>query len=356
MILSALFVLPSAAPAYHAALSAYRRGAAFLAAACALTPVAGAGCETSAECGADLNLFFVPLIVTSLSIDRQASASAVNPAAAVSADVPAAPPPGPIIIRPPPRTTAARAGAGRPARLIGITQQLVAGPLPAGGFVDLIIHDDVVQTDDTAPAHPAMTHPAMTHPAMADVPPLAPLPDDHRDNLGGSHGGDYGHDYEGGTVWQMDHQVMLPLHAVWPGGTLRQQVGMSLTCGACGRQGGIAQFSGTARFTLDYQEIAQGSIEDIALTSPGGAKARGALSFWAPQPTPHLVQDPEAALWIEIDGLPAELHGHFAAWLGADGRAHGLFAMVPTDIGAGIGAVAGQFNGAGCETPCGVEN
>ena len=38
----------------------------------------------------------------------------------------------------------------------------------------------------------------------------------------------------GGETWRMEHELLIPAHAGWPLGTIRQNLAMRLVCGACG--------------------------------------------------------------------------------------------------------------------------
>ena len=215
-----------------------------------------------------------------------------------------------------------------PSRQLRITQRLVSGPVTEGGFADLLAHSDPEQSLKTGGVLPT-----------AGIMPV-PLRQQG----------------ETGRTWRMEHLVILPLHATWPIGTVRQPVTMQMSCGACGRQGGIRHFSGSATFTMQYDGFAEGRIEDISLTSADGAKAHGHLSFWEDEPAPHLVSDQDVEFFLEIDGKSGVLAGSLATWLTEHKRVGGAFSAIPMDDASGFGGITGQFRGDGCTPPCGVEN
>lgn len=283
------------------------------------------GCTGAGDCGSTINPFFVSLIASSLTAADRASGGAA--AALPGGGPPSRLPTEPVVIKPPPRP-AGQPNPVKPGRRLSVIQRLVAGPVLDNGIAHQVIHDDAARTDE-----PDNTAP----PPDLTVPPVSPEDGD-------------------GLVWQMTHLVLLPHHAVWPLGTVRQPVEMKMTCGACGRQGDVAHFSGSAQFTLFHDIVAEGRIEAIALVSADGLTANGDLSFQTADPLPHLVYDPETSAFLEIGGRQGELTGSLAAWFDGHSRVRGLFSAIPVDEASGFGAIVGQFNGAACAPPCGVEN
>lgn len=59
---------------------------------------------------------------------------------------------------------------------------------------------------------------------------------------------------------------------------------------------------------------------------------------------------------LRIDGRKGDLGGSLATWFIADKRVAGIFTATQISDTAGFGAIAGQFRGAPCAPPCGVEN
>ena len=297
-----------------------------LAMAGAFACVPASACDGDAACG-DINGFFMPLIANSLVDNPRRAAAAPVPSVTPDSILPAKP----VVIRPPPRRGPNKPARPVPARRISLTQQLTTGRIAAGGSTFLAVDDDQVHIPATAADGASRATPD------AALSPLRPV--------------------EGASgVWQARHMVTLPLYAAWPLGTLRQPVTMRLACGSCGKDGGVAHFTGKAAFEMTFDDFAEGWIEDIDLTSDDGLRASGDMSFWDGRPSRHLAVDHEAVMTLEIDGVAGELGGSLATWLGLDRRVAGMFTAVQIGDAAGFGGIAGQFRGDGCGPDCGVEN
>ena len=288
--------------------------------------VPASACDGGAACG-EVNGFFMPLIASSLVDNPRRAAAAPSPSVTPDSILPAKP----VVIRPPPRRGPDKPARPVPARRVNLTQQLTAGRIAAGGSTFLAVDDDEVHI-----------------PAAADGGAVPATPDAALSPL---------RQVEGASgVWQARHMVTLPLYTAWPLGTLRQPVTMRLACGSCGKDGGVAHFTGTAAFEMTFDDFAEGWIGDIDLTSDDGLRASGDMSFWDGRPSRHLAVDHEAVMTLEIDGVAGKLDGSLATWLGGDRRVAGMFTAVQIGDAAGFGGIAGQFRGDGCTPPCGVEN
>lgn len=159
----------------------------------------------------------------------------------------------------------------------------------------------------------------------------------------------------------MEHELLIPAHAGWPLGTIRQNLAMRLVCGACGPDAAPHVFSGSAWLELSVDGLAEGWIEDMELASADGMTAIGTLSFFDEVPERHLIRDRQAQMSLSVGdgnggGKKGDFTGDLASWIEASGRIGGLFSGVPLDGTSGIGGVAAQFSGAPCPARCGVEN
>ena len=304
-----------------------------------LVPLHARACEGGALCADYIDAFFMPLIASSLT--EEAAAVAAAPVA----DIPAMALPDepaiikPVIIKPPPRTSPPPE-PGIPGWRVRVEQQLVTGRLTDGGHAKLHTRTATarLQKQVLAGANPGGPQPGL--------PGLLPDP-------------------ENPNIWRMDYTLDIPAFAGWPLGTVRQQLAMQLTCGACGHEGGATRFVGSAWLELNVDELAEGWIEDVELVSAGGSKATGELFFFDQQPQQHLLRDDQAQLFLRIDNgkgrsendiRSADFTGVLTSWIEGDGKISGAFSGVPLDGTSGIGAVAGQFSGEACVPFCGVEN
>ena len=59
---------------------------------------------------------------------------------------------------------------------------------------------------------------------------------------------------------------------------------------------------------------------------------------------------------LRIEGRKGDLGGSLSTWFGADKRVVGILTATQIGDAACFGAIAGQFKGAPCTPPCGVEN
>ena len=294
--------------------------------AAALAPLPASGCEGGFGCADQIDAFFLPLIANSLRDSPQTMAGATMPVTTPDTKLPTEP----VVIRPPPRPPS-DAATFMPALRIRMAQRLVAGEATKSGRADLTVDHSSMRIPVSGGTGTMMTEPAPVIPTLRQD--------------GGAVG-----------VWHMQHTVVLPMHAAWPVGRLQQPVTMQLACGACGRDGGIAHFNGSAQFEIEFDLFAEGWIEEIDLTSAGGLTANGHISFWDDQPLRHLAVDHKAVMVLRIDGRRGDLGGSLATWFGADKRVAGIFTATQIGDAAGFGAIAGQFRGAPCTPPCGVEN
>lgn len=303
------------------------QAAALLAVAIISAPFPASGCDNGAACGVGINGFFMPLITSSMVAGRSPVAAAGPPVTMPDSILPAEP----VVIRPPPRPAAAdKTASSVPAHRIELAQWLVPGSIAEGGEATLTVHVDDVSIRPTAGG------------AKPDRPDagLSPL----RQVQGAS--GD----------WLARHVVVLPHFLSWPLGTWQQPVAMQMACGSCGKDGGVAHFSGTATFEMTLDRFAEGWIEDIDLSSADGLRASGAISFWDEQPSRHLAVDHEVVMTLDIGGVKGELGGSLATWSGQDRRIAGMFVATQIGDSAGFGGIAGQFRGEPCAPVCGVEN
>ena len=296
-----------------------------------LLPLQVSACDTGTLCGGNIDSFFLPLIASSMTEGpRTGIASAGEPEPAAGR-LPARP----VIIKPPPRK-ASRPAETMPGWRVDLVQQLVPGPLADGGHGRLYV--------DSRPGRmPAKTGEAG---GTGDRPPApaALYPDRH-----------------GGETWRMEHELLIPAHAGWPLGTIRQNLAMRLVCGACGPDAAPHVFSGSAWLELSEDGLAEGWIEDMELASADGMTATGTLSFLDEVPERHLIRDRQAQMSLSVGdgnggGKKVDFTGDLASWIEASGRIGGLFSGVPLDGTSGIGGVAAQFSGAPCPVRCGVEN
>lgn len=287
-------------------------------------PFSAIACDTSPACIADIDSFFLPLIANSL-MDRPQTGAATGPVVAPDTELPA----DIVVIRPPPRPAAPPAADRMPARRIKLVQRIAAGQITEGGAASLTVHDDAAWLPALADGNSASSD--------LTIPALRPT-----DAASG--------------IWRMEHAILLPMQAAWPIGRIEQDVGMWMTCGGCAKNGGVAQFRGVARFGMEFDQFAEGGINDIDLTSADGMQARGQLTFWDDQPARHLVRDSEASLILWLDGQESKMTADLAGWLNEDRHVGGVFSAVPIDDGTGFGGIAGQFSGDVCPPACGVEN
>lgn len=303
------------------------QAAALLAMAGTLPSLPASGCDDGAACGGKIDSFFLPLIVNSLTDGPQTASMASPPTQTPDSILPSRP----VIIRPPPRPLSDRQARALTARRIKLEQQLIAGSIAEGGKAELTVHVDPVPRP--APAASGPKQPARE----AAISPL---------RLAG----------DAAATWQARHVAVLPLHATWPLGKWQQPVTMRLACGSCGRNSGVAHFSGTATFKMAFDMFAEGWIEDIDLTSADGLEASGHISFLDDWPSRHLAVDHEAVMALHIDGKEGKLGGSLATWLGQDRRVAGMFTGTQIDDAADFGGIAGQFRGEACAVACGAEN
>lgn len=287
-------------------------------------PFSAIACDASTACIADIDSFFLPLIANSL-MDRQQTGAAAGPVVAPDTELPT----DTVVIRPPPRPTAPPSARRLPARRIKLVQRLAAGKISEGGAASLTVHDDAAWL----PALAGASAPS----SDLTIPALRPT-----DAASG--------------IWRMEHAILLPMQAAWPIGRIEQSVGMWMTCGGCARDGGGAQFHGTALFSMEFDQFAEGKISNIDLTTADDRNARGQMTFWDDQPARHLVRDSEAFLILWLDGQEHTLTADLASWLTEDRHVGGMFSAVPIDDGTDFGGIAGQFSGDVCPPACGAEN
>lgn len=296
----------------------------------ALAPLSASGCDGDLGCGDLIDSFFLPLIANSLADDPRTAAGATMPVPLPLSMPDTRLPDEPVIIRPPPRPPSETAKF-LPALRIEMTQQIVASGTSTGGRADLKVGHGTTEI-------PVFTTKAATR--TAPTPAIPPLQQEK-----GS-----------ASIWRMQHTVVLPMHAGWPIGRLQQPVTMRMTCGACGKDGGVAHFTGSAQFEIEFDLLAEGWIEEIDLISEEGLRASGQISFWDEWPSRNLALDHKAVMVLQIDDREADMGGSLATWFGPDKRAAGIFTANQIDGADGFSGIAGQFRGAPCTPPCGVEN
>ena len=291
-------------------------------------PVAAMPCGTDESCNAgEIDRFFLPLIAASLAED---AGLAVQDQTSVAAPLNTSPttssPRPPVLIRPKDRPT--------PTVLVPVLTVhylLTGGHLVAGGNVQLYVtHESLSSKQVAATAGTAMPA-TMASPTFRQTAPHA-------------------------TLWEMQHSDVLPAVPQWPLGGLTLPIDMRLVCGACGPDGTLHHFSGTAELELQVEDIMTGGIDNIDLVANDGMTAKGHLSFTHEDSSTLVIKDALAEMILTIGDYDTRFQGEFYAWMTSMMRLNGALAMVPTDWRSGIGAVAGHFGGTPGVKDCGVEN
>lgn len=298
------------------------------------TPVLA--CGPNQPCSADaIDAFFLPLISSSLGDPSQAAAFLPPPTTAPTPS-PLPPSGGAVIIKPPPRSPPPSSPASDrpppqpdtfvPAQRLLISQTLFAGTFHAGGEVDM--HAEMLPPIDGVPD-------AMPEQATLSGFALAPDSTDHE-------------------MLTMQQVIILPTSGIWPLEMLVQPVTLRVTCGACGPDGGISQFDGTARLEMPISQGGNGKITNMDLHAPGGSTANGEMHFSLRASDGFVTKDDKARLQLVIDQETLNLAARLVAWQGQQQEMNGIFIAAPFDDTSDPGGIAGQFSG--CVPACGVEN
>ena len=298
--------------------------------------VSALACNPNHPCeAAAIDEFFMPLITASLG-EPAGFMAAIPPSAPAPVPTPSPLPPsgGPIIIKPPPPPeTSSEApppppppppDAVVPVQRLLVSQTLMAGSMLDGGEVDMYV--EMLPPIDSGPD-------ALKPGRTVSTPSLAP-------------------DETGQGMLTMTQTIALPFGEIWPSGPISQPVVMELTCGACGADGGIAHFDGTARLDMQMTPGHRGQITNIDLHAPGGSRAQGELRFSLRASDDGVFMDNDAVLTLIIDNQPNNMAARLAAWRGLNKGIDGIFVGAPIDDMPDPGAIAGQFSG--CVPACGV--
>ena len=299
-------------------------------------PVSACAVDGPCPAGA-IDDFFLPLISSSLADPNRVAAL---PPQAVADPNPSPLPPsgGAIIIKPPPApdtipptTPSSEAPPPHtvvPVQRLLVGQSLFSGLVQDGGEVDMFIK--------TLPQGQSRQD---RLPDQATIMALSLAPD--KENQG---------------MLAMEQLVSLPVADIWPLTSFSQDVAMRIACGACGPDGGVAQFDGAGRLEIGMRAMGPGKITGINLRNAAGATAQGEMHFSLQTAHDNVFTDDTARMRLVVDRRATHLSTRLFAWRGPQQQLSGIFIGTPDGDTEDLGGFAGQFSGAGCVPDCGVEN